>query len=66
MRHKTYLTKHLNTGIVEELPWDRNHFQKVGLSSDLSAMPILEAHQLVNNWNLNQDPQTRVYALKEM
>lgn len=65
MRHKTYLTKHLNTGIVEELPWGIEHFKKVGVSSLLREMPILEAYQLINNWNLNQDPQTRVYALKE-
>ena len=66
MRHRVYLRKYLNTGMVEEFYWSREHYREAGFSEDFDSMPLLEAYQLVNKWNISQaDPQQYVYALKE-
>lgn len=60
-----YLRKALDTGTVERLPFTREHYASAGLPySPAIGMPILEAHQLVNHWNVSQDQQRTMYALE--
>jgi hypothetical protein len=63
MRFTHYLRKLLVTGSVERLPFDESHFREVGMST-MSGMPILEAYQLVNKWNVDQNSQRFMFALE--
>lgn len=65
MRPTHYLRKYLDTGSVERLPFDQSQYKEAGLPfSPLAGVPELEAHQLVNKWNINQNTQTYLYALE--
>lgn len=61
---KGFYRRNLETGEVEYFQFSPEHFQEAGFSASLAGMPILESHQLVNKWNMNQDyPMPFVYVL---
>lgn len=65
MRPTTYLRRTLETEDTERMPFEREHYSAVGVPySPLAGLPELEAHQLVNGWNLGQHKQRFVYALE--
>jgi hypothetical protein len=64
MRFTHYLRKLLATESVERLPFDASHFKEAGMST-MSGMPILEAYQLVNKWNVDQNSQRFMFALEQ-
>lgn len=67
MRFTHYLRRILATGTVERVQFDAPQFREAGVpASIMSGMPLLEAHQLVNKWNVQQDPQKFVFALEQM
>ena len=60
-----YLRKVISTGAVDCFPFKAEHFGQVGLQpNSLGGMPQLEAYQLVNRMNLEQDHQQYVYGLE--
>jgi hypothetical protein len=64
MRYINYYRRHLSSGETEILPFTREHFSEAGIGySSLGGMPMLEAYQLVNKWNMNQPTQRYVYGL---
>lgn len=63
MAKPNFLRKELETGQVQRLEFTPEHFAAVGFSAELREMPILEAHQIVNQLNISQEPQRYVYAL---
>lgn len=64
MRHTTYLVKQLWNGEVKQIPFTRVDFDTVGIPfASLGGLPTLEAFQLVNDWNVSQGIQQRVYGL---
>jgi hypothetical protein len=66
MRFTHFLRRILSTGEVEKLPFDEPHFQEAGVpASKMSGMPILEAYQLVNKWNVQQGTQRFMFALEQ-
>ncbi len=66
MRYTHYLRKVLATGEVQRIPFAPSHYTQAGLlPSTGSGMPVLEAHQIVNKWNISQDGlQAYVYGLE--
>jgi hypothetical protein len=65
MAHPSYLRKILATGEVERVPFTAEHYAAVGVPAALyHGIPVLEAHQLINRWNVNQLEQNYVYALE--
>lgn len=63
--HLYYYQRILATGEVTVHPWHASHFREAGVSPmPLGGMPILEAFQLVNKWNISQTPQRYVYGLE--
>ena len=66
MRFKEYWIKNLSTNTVERVRFSANDFTECGLQyAPQSGMPLLEAYQLINKWNLQQSVQVYVYALPE-
>jgi hypothetical protein len=64
MAHPNYLRKIVKTGKIERVPFSAEHYQRAGFSGILlSGMPLLEAHQIINHWNVNQLKQEYVYGL---
>ena len=64
MNKQTYLCKVVSTGEVFERPFEPAHYREVGIAPrTLGGMPVLEAYQLVNRWNIVQASQRFVYAL---
>jgi hypothetical protein len=65
MAHPSYLRKILKTGEVERVAFSAEHYKAVGVPAALyHGLPVLEAHQLINHWNVNQITQEYVYALE--
>ncbi len=65
MAHPSYLRKTVKTGKVERVLFSAEQYQRAGFSGVLlSGMPLLEAHQLINQWNVSQQKQESVYALE--
>ena len=65
MRFTHYLRRILATGTVERMQFDVPQFREAGVpASVMSGMPLLEAYELVNKWNLQQEQQHFVFALE--
>jgi hypothetical protein len=66
MPHPTYLRKVLATGEIQRIPFTAEHYKTAGvLPAMLSGLPVLEAYQAVNRFNVSQQDQRYVYALEE-
>lgn len=66
MAKRTYLQRTIVTGEIIEFPFMPNDYLNAGvLPSTAAGMPILEAYQLVNRWNVSQADQQFVYALPQ-
>lgn len=65
MRHTHYLKRTIATDSVERLRFDPAHYIEAGFVPMQLGMPMLEAYQLVNKWNINQKIQRHVYALEQ-
>jgi len=64
MLKRTYLRRNVVNGHIVELRFERAHYIAAGVNPAIAAgMPILEAYQTVNKWNIGQDSQVYVYAL---
>lgn len=65
MGPRFFLCKILSTGDVQRVPFEHQHYAEAGVPPAVMAgMPKLEAYQLVNKWNVNQNDQRFVYALE--
>lgn len=65
MRYKYFLRRVLDTGDIQRVPFDPSHYNAVGVGySPAIGMPQLEAHQLVNRWNVLQSIQRFIYGLE--
>lgn len=61
----TYLRKDLTTGDVAVKRFKPVDFRTVGLMPAMaSGIPQLEAYQLVNQWNIEQQEQRFVFGLE--
>jgi hypothetical protein len=64
MFKREYLRRIIVTGEVERVSFDSSAYAKIGCSHAPSrGLPILEAYELINGWNLGQETQRYVYAL---
>ncbi len=64
MRFTKFYRRVLASGLVEAVPFAPEHFREAGVGyAPVAGMPILEAFQLVNKWNLSQSDQQFVFAL---
>lgn len=67
MRPTHYLIKNLETEHVSRIPFTRDNFEAMGVPySPLAGMPELEAYQLINQWNISQHEQQRMYGLDQL
>lgn len=65
MAFHSYLRKDVSSGSIERVSFRDEHYKEAGLRvMRLFGMPILEAYQLVNKWNVSQLAQRFVYALE--
>lgn len=53
-RFYTYIRKLIETGQIETCEFAPEHFMQAGFRRPMTAMPVLEAHELVNRWNREQ------------
>lgn len=52
MRYREYKRLIVATGDLHAVPFEESHYKQAGVPpSLLTGMPVLEAHQLVNDWN---------------
>ena len=51
MRFKTFYRRVIESESVESLPFTKEHFHYKGISFASIGMSILEAYELVNEWN---------------
>lgn len=64
MRFKHYIRRSLEGG-SETILFGPVHFADAGVGySSVGGMPILEAYQLVNKWNLQQHEPQFIYCLE--
>ena len=55
-----YMRKVLQTGHIESMPFDPEHYRKVGMTyAPVRGIPALEAYQLVNYWNATEQTAVR-------
>jgi hypothetical protein len=65
MRPTHFLRRVLDTDDVQRIPFDATHYSATGVGySPAIGMPELEAHQLINKWNVSQAKQRFVYAIE--
>lgn len=65
MRFKGFMRKFLGGGIAEFCGFQSEHFKEAGLMPMPAAgMPVLEAHELVNKWNMGQTDPRFMYWLE--
>jgi hypothetical protein len=64
MRFKTFIGRKLNDDQTELFLFGPEHYRKAGIPySPFSGMPVLEAHEVVNDLNRNQAEHQFVYYL---
>jgi hypothetical protein len=64
MRFKSFARKKINGDRTEVLPFQPEHYRKAGVPySPFSGMPVLEAHEIVNDLNRSQAEHQFVYYL---
>jgi hypothetical protein len=64
MRFKTFTRRNFNGDRTEFFPFQPEHYRKAGVPySPFSGMPVLEAHEIVNDLNRNQAEHQFVYYL---
>ena len=64
MRFKTFIGRKLNDDRTELFQFGPEHYRKAGIPySPFSGMPVLEAHEIVNDLNRNQAEHQFVYYL---
>jgi hypothetical protein len=64
MFKREYLKRTVITGEVVAVTFTKADYENVGVSyAPARGLPILEAFQLINGWNVSQDSQRTVYAL---
>jgi hypothetical protein len=57
------MRKILENGKQEQCPFEPEHFRAAGITPQ-AAMPVLEAYQLVNQWNQRQFNPRFIYWLE--
>jgi hypothetical protein len=61
---KHSLAGRINDDRTESLPFQQEHYRKAGIPySPFGGMPVLEAHEIVNDLNRNQAEHQFVYYL---
>ena len=55
MRFKIFYRRVVESGTVESVPFTKEHFYYKGISFSSIGMSILEAYELVNEWNKDAD-----------
>ena len=64
MRFQTFTRKKINGDRTESFPFQPEHYRKAGIPySPFGGMPVLEAHEIVNDLNRNQTEYQFVYYL---
>jgi len=64
MRFKTFTRRNFNGDRTEFFPFQPEHYRKAGIPySPFGGMPVLEAHEIVNDLNRNQTEHQFVYYL---
>ena len=64
MRQTHFLRRSLEDGEIQRIPFAPGDYQQAGVPyASVGGMPVLEAYQLVNNWNVSQAEQQYVFAV---
>lgn len=65
MRFKGFMRRIIGSGEIEAFGFGLEHFKAAGLAPTPAAgMPVLEAYQLVNQWNKQQTNPRFIYCLE--